>query len=346
MTALTREARRGARIAASFWIGVDGSDPQPVLRRGDLSASGIYFETDRSLGASGSVQFLHIESEDRKVVVQVLTRIIRVTQSDDIVHGSKLGVAAQFMPSSLEGRHNLERLVRHVVEIGLGQQESVAHGFGVSVAGNQSDRTSLQHLSVQKLVLETDWRPSIGDQLEFDIRSSQQHVPLAGQVVAVDPTESGYRVEIRVTGLSPDTKSANVGTAFTSLIAEPIDDFSLPTNDLSGQLSRIKLPTLLGLMEMEKMSGRLDLTSPNGEAISLFVREGRLLDGDSETSASIREILASAMSWADGEFNFTMEEVEREDKVGASMTSLILDLAREEDESTKSTPESTDTDFF
>jgi hypothetical protein len=340
-----REARRGARIAASFWVGVEGVDLRPVLRRGNISATGLYVESDHALGPTGSVQFLHLESEDHRVVVQVLARIIRVTQSDDLVHGQLVGTAIEFMPSSLEGRHHLERLVRHVVELGLAHDESVEHGFEVGVNGHTTERTSLQRLSVQRVVLETEWQPQIGDRLRFDIRaqSANEAVPLEGQVTAVDPTEYGFRVAVRITGLAStraDTEPELVDPAVTGLIAGPFDDFVLPPRDsLAGELRRIKLPTLLGLFEMERMSGELLVSRVAGDACTLFVHEGRLVDVErAGASAPARELLAEILEWDEGEFHFTVEDVQRDDRVGASITSLLLDLAREADEASADRP--------
>ncbi len=340
----TGEPRRGARIAASFWVGIEGIDSQPSLRQGNLSASGMYFETVSEVGPSGSVQFLHLESEDRRVIVQVLARIIRVTNIDDLVHGRSIGLALEFMPATQEGRKSLERLVRHVVECGLRQEGVVDHAFDVQLSGeHQTDRTTLQHLSVQKLVLETDWRAQVGDQLQFQISGSASRggtLPLDGLVTAVNPAEEGYRVEVRVTGLSQPRGEAQPQnlSVFTELIAHSSDDFELPAPEhLSGVLSRIKPPTLLGLMELERFSGELRFSNEQRQEVCLYVRDGRPVDalGDPKLGSSPRELIAAMMSWTEGQFNFSLESVEREDRLGTSMTSLVLDLAREEDEASQ-----------
>lgn len=337
----TGEPRRGARIAASFWIGIEGVDARPTLRQGNVSASGMYFETPSKVGPSGSVQFLHIESEDRRVIVQVLARIIRVSLIDDVVHGSSVGLAIEFMPSSAEGRNNLQRLVRHVVEHGLRREENIDHAFQVQLSGaHQSERTTLQHLNVQRLVLETDWRASVGDQLQFQIRGTGEghsSVPLVGQVTAVDPVDKGYRVEVRVTGtqLAPPSADPDRVQAFTDLVSEAADDFALPAPEhLSGLLSRIKPPALMGLMEMERLSGELRFSNEREQEVYLYVRDGRPVDatGDSSVGRSPRELIAALLGWTDGHFHFALDAIDREDTLATTMTSLLLDLAREHDE--------------
>jgi len=364
---LQREPRRGARIAASFWIGIEGIDSRPTLRQGNLSATGMYFEIPESIGPAGSVQFLHIESEDHRVVVQVLARIIRTSAISDIVTGECVGLAMEFMPASSEGRTGLERLVRHVVELGLRQESRIDHRFDVDVTGvHHGDRTSLQHLSVQKLTLETDWRANVGDPMLLQIRSPHagaQTFPLQGQVTSVNPAEEGYRVEVRITGLSEEADeqtmpSASVPSAeldkevsmFTDLITQPVEDFHLPApQHLSGLLSRIKLPTILGLMEMERMSGELRFNGYDQGELVLFLDKGKPLDmiDVSGTEAPPRDLLTRLMSWPEGEFHFVVEEIERADRFGTSMTSLILDLARAEDEATQDIDiEMTEADYF
>ncbi|MCP4444658.1 MAG: DUF4388 domain-containing protein [Myxococcales bacterium] len=337
------------------------------MRQGNLSATGMYFETLESIGPAGSVQFLHIESEDHRVVVQVLARIIRTSAISDIIDGEKVGLAMEFMPSSSRGRTSLERLVRHVVELGLRHKTSVDHHFDVDVSGSrQGDRTSLQHLSVQKLTLETDWRANVGDPMVLQIRSPHegtQSFPLLGQVTSVDPAEEGYRVEVRITGLSAAAVEETVPNAtmgsleldeevdmLTDLLTHPMEDFALPAPEhLSGMLSRIKLPTILGLMEMERMSGELRFNAYGQNELVLYIADGRpvdLVDVKSE-GTSPRELLGRLMGWSDGEFHFFVEEVKREDRFGTSMTSLVLDLARAEDEAAHDTDiTESETDFF
>lgn len=333
------ENRGGARIAASFWTGVEGVDDQPVFRRGNLSATGVYFQVGESAGASGSVQFLHLESEDRQVAVQLLARVIRVTEIDDITAGKIIGLAFEFMPSSAEGRRSLDRLVRHVVELGLRNKAMVEHNFDVEVSGDHhADRTTLERLSVQKLVLETDWKAEVGESLAFEIRSSAagSQVPLNGVVTGVTPATTGYRVEVRVTGVSTGEAATHTNevAALTQLVSETLDDFALPPrNDLSGSLARVKLPVLLGLMELERMSGKIVLTPPTGDEAVLYLSEGRLVRATcGPWTGSIGDLLGLLLKWQDGLFHFEIAPIDCGDSAGHSITSLLLNSARIEDE--------------
>ena len=59
------ESRRSARIPGRFWVAVEGVDAEPVLRHGDISATGLFFELTEDIGDVGTVQFLHLASVDR-----------------------------------------------------------------------------------------------------------------------------------------------------------------------------------------------------------------------------------------------------------------------------------------
>src|SRR5262249_10765669 len=43
------ETRRSARVATSFLVAIAGIDVEPVPRRGDISATGIYFEVEKQI---------------------------------------------------------------------------------------------------------------------------------------------------------------------------------------------------------------------------------------------------------------------------------------------------------
>ncbi len=357
---VARGPRRGVRISANFWIGIEGIDPRPELRRGNLSGTGVYFEDSQLMGPRGtmdylvppgSMQFLHLESEDHKVVVQVMARIIRVSDIDELARGKKVGLAVEFMPATQVGRQNLARLVRHVVELGLQDDQSEVEVTGVGYRGTQnshqtesplgsSDRTTLDQLDVEWLTMETTWRAKVGDPIEVFIRrpnaiAGQSALSaLAGQVTSVNEIADSFRVDVRITGLAekPVQESGEISTTFAEMISESYQDFDLPSKDhLSGLLSRIQLPTLLSMIEMEKMTGTLCVRNKDDEAeeISLVIRKGRLIDASSSMRSqhSIRQLLAQVMTWTDGEFRFEVNVIEEDDRRGSGLTELILDLA-------------------
>jgi hypothetical protein len=101
------------------------------------------------------------------------------------------------------------------------------------------------------------------------------------------------------------------------------------TPELSGDLGSLSLPTVLVLLSMEQLSGVLRLTGD--EDVRVYLRQGHVVDVEG-AGASPREALARALEWSGGAFSFARREVNREDRVRASTTALLLDLAREQDE--------------
>ncbi len=100
---------------------------------------------------------------------------------------------------------------------------------------------------------------------------------------------------------------------------------------LAGELERIKLPTLLQVIDMDKMTGELELR--RGDATRrLFFREGRVVDVEPVLLASPRDELRSAFGWADGSFDFNVVPVERPDRLDTTTMALLLDIARQTDE--------------
>src|SRR5690606_23136127 len=104
--------------------------------------------------------------------------------------------------------------------------------------------------------------------------------------------------EVRVTGtqvLPPSTEPDRV-QVFTDFISETTEDFTLPAPEhLSGLLSRIKPPALMGLMEMERLSGELRFSNERQQEVCVYVREGRPVDaeGDSSLGRTPRELIAA-----------------------------------------------------
>ena len=101
---------------------------------------------------------------------------------------------------------------------------------------------------------------------------------------------------------------------------------------LSGALSEVALPSLLGFFELERASGVLRLEQEAMTA-EVFVKDGTILDVESEPAGSSpREVMADLFQWPDGTFEFSFQPVERDDAIGMSTTALLMECARVSDE--------------
>ena len=104
---------------------------------------------------------------------------------------------------------------------------------------------------------------------------------------------------------------------------------------LSGTLSEVGLPSLLGFFELERTSGILCLDQ-GARTARIFVREGRIVDVECEAAdASTTEALGDLLEWRDGTFEFQFQAVERADSIGKTTSALLIDLARRHDEASR-----------
>ena len=105
---------------------------------------------------------------------------------------------------------------------------------------------------------------------------------------------------------------------------------------LRGSLAHIGTGSLLTIMEMERKSGVLVITS-GVRTGRVFLREGRVLDaflvGGSDPRGA--EAIYELLTWTDGQFEFSYLEVEMEDNIGSSTAHLLMEGARRIDEAAR-----------
>ncbi len=104
---------------------------------------------------------------------------------------------------------------------------------------------------------------------------------------------------------------------------------------LTGSLSEVALPSLLGFFELERASGVLRLEQESMTA-TVFVKDGFILDVESEpTGISPTDVLADLLETSDGVVQFSFETVERANAIGMSTGALLIDCARRSDENAR-----------
>lgn len=378
------EARRSTRVVTSFLVAVDGIDAELTSRRGDISATGIFFETSTRIGDAGSVQFLTIASASRSDEIRLMAHVVRTIALDDVAGGQLFGVALEFMPESEDAAAAVERFVQRIL-FEEPAEPSLAPRLPAeaSSATQQNGQAVLRQLSVRSMTLETSWGVAPGERLRVEIAAPgrSRRVRLEGSAVRVTPRSDGgnsknatpYEIEVEfqteierpprhgssmtfaavrpelitsyavkpaskpevlqppATEAGEDEVSRVLDDLFAALIHPPAD-IRPKREHLSGLLSRIRLPTLCALFDMERLSGELTLRRDTVKAV-IFIRNGQLVDaeglpGDLAPRAQISELLA----WDDGSFEFDVCTVDRADRVETSTTALLLDLAREDDE--------------
>jgi Domain of unknown function (DUF4388) len=368
------EARRGARVSARFRVAIEGLETTPFLRKGDISATGVYFETDHDVGEVGTVHVLSLVSLDGAASVRVIAHVVRTLRMSDTAGRRISGAAFEFLPESDISAACVRDFVRRVLAYRRpGEEPTVSPRLGARVGrGSGPADATLQELSVRSLVLETSWKIEPGEAVRVDVVAPgmTRRLRLDGRAVrVVSKAGSPRRYDIEVT-VQQETKrplraDSSMAIAAVRLdpkdveeIVEPdpsgeeddatrvLDDLLaaliLPPEEepkrarrthLSGELSRIRLPTLCGLFEMERMTGRLLLATPTGEW-RMYFSDGHIFDVEPVARGETRRArIGKLLAAEEGTFEFSVESVDRPDRIGTGTTALLLDLAREADES-------------
>ena len=359
------ESRRSTRTAGRFWVAVEGVDTELVPRRGDISATGIFFETEFEIGDAGTVQWLHIASWDRSSAVTVMAHVVRAVTLAD-VHREIRGVALEFMPESDVAAASICGLARYILESPQGTDSNAEMSPRVSAragaGGAEATAVSLNKLSVQTLLLETDWTVPVGEAVRVEIiaRGVRRPIRVEGTAVSVLPAMQSngkrFRIAVHVNSevegplrrfssiamaavrpgevgaLPPEaTPVGPLDHLLSALIKPP--ETPPERRHLTGLLSRIPFTTLCSLIELERLSG--DLTVRRGASVStLFLRDGRFVDVEPYTTDPRGE-LGKLLECRDGSFELDVAPVERVDRIGTTMTQLLLDLACAADEAAK-----------
>jgi hypothetical protein len=106
---------------------------------------------------------------------------------------------------------------------------------------------------------------------------------------------------------------------------------------LKGRLTSIGVATVLTLLEYERKSGLLDLTSGKATA-SVLVGQGSILKvhlPDAPAGTTTAEKLMKLLDWKSGRFKFQAGEVVMPAEGGLPVTAMLLEHARITDEESR-----------
>ena len=104
---------------------------------------------------------------------------------------------------------------------------------------------------------------------------------------------------------------------------------------IRGTLDQLGLSSLLIVLEMERKSGLLVLTSlDKSEVGRIFLRNGRVVRARLEATKALKNdhVIYHLLTWSRGSFEFHSLEVEMEDEVRMTTTGLLMEGARRMDE--------------
>ncbi len=384
---MVESRRRNPRIATTLLVEVEGVDRQATPRNADISARGVYFDTDQEFGEVGTVQWLRLTSADRACTVQVMAHVVRNVAAGERPRSPSPGVALEFMPESDDRTEELHDFVRYVLSYRREVKPPVPEL--VDTVEIPSAAPTVRQLSAGRLSLYSRWAIGIGDTVRIELMAPgvPQPILLRGRAVHVAETEDGaphgqYRIEVEMEEeregplrrLSSNTFRAVVPPAapsapavepvqaarevpfeelpyeeievdLSSTLDEMLSALVKPGSDapprrahLSGLLTRGRLPMLAALFDMERISGELSLVHGD-ERARLFVQRGRIIDVEPLIpGTSARTELARLFGWTDGSFEFVIRDIDRPDRVEATVNALLLDLAHRDDEASRIPP--------
>jgi hypothetical protein len=366
---VTSEIRRAPRFKASLRVQIVGIDPAPVPRKGDVSATGLLVDIDRDIGPLGSMQRLLLLDDGGGSPVTVLARVVRIAAVDDFWKGRTVtGVAFQFLfeeeaatgtlpPRSHPANESpgIARLLRALMEHAAKRKGVEVKGWrGTIDTGGGPKSAALQDLSVRGLVLETDYAVAKGRTIRVELpgRSPEETISFEGQVedcveddsATASPGRFRARVRFRAPPEADDDEAppSGMGDTMSAAFSSLLDAVSgagvspgpqAQATQLSGDLARISLVSVLTLCHLERVTGVLSLHDGAGRRVSVYLRSGEILDAEAEgETGTARAALGAALGWHAGKFAVEFGPVNRPRRFQDSPTSLLLDLTRELDE--------------
>lgn len=372
MTAPDR--RRSGRVWTTLWLAVDGAHATLTPRRVNVSASGIYFDAADDLGGPGTVHWLHLSSDDRAVTLQIMACIVRVDyEPDGGRKGIALEFMPESDAAHLELRNFLhyalalatEDLLKRVeaeasrrdsfvltcvrevpvgaavrLEITPPQAETPSAVLGHTVACKPSSDGA--KFEIEVLI---DTHAAIAQNVEAPLKRFSSKAMQAVRVREDGPQRRftpargvpfPARTPPPAPARTPGAISDELDGIVDGLFSLPATTKAAPPSHLEGDIERIPLPTLLSMLALEALTGRVVIEHPSGE-VALLVRRGQIVDLEPPPpDDDVRATLARVLSTSQGRFRVELCEVDRRDRVETSMMALLLDLARERDEASSS----------
>jgi hypothetical protein len=343
------EARRASRIECDLWVRVGGVDAATRPRSGNISVTGVYFGVDEAVGSPGDVVWLNLSSIDKLRSAHVMARVTRVLRQDDLHRGAAVvGAGFEFLPEPPQ--QEVVELVRHVTSLALGMFGGVTldhdHAVRVTRKTGATLVARLRSLGRDHVIVSAPSLLTIGEPVRIDVSEpGGGQIFIHGRAVACEPDYSDghsqrYAVVVRFacpTDESGGPRDEYADRAVESLLGAVVAPSTLATArtnglDLSGQLSRVHLTSLLSLAEMERLEGVITVANERSAA-RIYVSEGRIVDAEFDKSTlAPRDVVAELIGWADGEFSVLCTKVRRPDRFETSTQALLHDITQEREQ--------------
>jgi hypothetical protein len=118
---------------------------------------------------------------------------------------------------------------------------------------------------------------------------------------------------------------------------EFLDAAPFSTSSMRGNLAEVSLPTVLGMLELERRTGVLKVSADDGSVVSATLRDGALVGAKvQELDADPVDALREALRFKRGHFWFRQVGVEVALGPKASVGAVLLEATRRNDEALRS----------
>jgi hypothetical protein len=302
--------RRGGRVSSKFWVKVNGWDSEPVLRTGDLAATGAYIATTEPWGSPGDVVMLDLQSLDNEASLQTLARVARVLRQDDRNHGARVvGVALEFLPmeSIQPAAADLVRCAveRELVRHGNVRLDDPALAYVHTPRAAAPLMSAVSDVGLEQLTLQTPLLLPYGTGVEVEISAKDGVVRLEGQVVASQPMADSRRFStlVHLNGAIDGRQSVLVELA--KQVIMPDDCSTSPESgfDFSGELGPVTVEAVLLLLSHNCYSGVLSIGN-EAEFYSVQISHGTITEVESSIHKTMDGALEGLKTLGYGEFRF------------------------------------------
>lgn len=122
-----------------------------------------------------------------------------------------------------------------------------------------------------------------------------------------------------------------------SIRRQPADALSSTSTDMRGTFDQFGVAAVLTLLGLENRSGVLRLASATTDGtVRMYLMGGRVMAArlrESGRTVENEEAVYEALTWTEGSFEVTLQNVDVEDQIGITTTALLMEAARRQDES-------------
>jgi uncharacterized protein (TIGR02266 family) len=358
------DKRTSPRVDADFTLRFETVDQFALAYGTEISTGGMFLATEEPLPAGRELR-IRIILPETLVEVTMRARVVHSRPADDAA-GLPGGMGVRFLDLDAATRARVESFVTEQMEAQGARSFRPYARKGISVLVVEDDPTYQQMISaafnsddvirfatngfealalcgreVPDLIVSDVNMPKMdGWQLLRLLRTKAQYagVPvlftttlrseadrLRGYKLGVDDyINKPFRVaelRVRVDRLLART---SVGTSQPS-VAVPST-----ARSLHGDLAHVSLASVLGLLELERRTGRLTVQSDRVGIMSL--REGLLVDAAVGDEIRGRDAVFVMLGWGRGDFEFVVCDVRGDGSAGASVSHLLIEHARRSDE--------------